>query len=107
MENNSKPSAPKEPVDPYRANRELERWLHNGINMDSMPRPDQRGASDTYERLPTAPSLPADWEDRAELIGTIIYTYVRNEEGKIIDITQRFEYADNDQVENPVLEPDK
>lgn len=61
-------------VDPYRANRELERWLRNGVPEDQY-RP--RG-------------LPADWMDRATVIGTITYNM---ETG---DVT--YEYADDEQT---------
>lgn len=50
-------------IDPFRANRELERWLFNGaVEIQFRPR-----------------GLPADWKDRATRIGTIIYDF-ENEE---------------------------
>jgi hypothetical protein len=82
---------PVNSVDPYRANRELERWLFRGVNRESMPRPDQGGTSDTYEGLPTTPQLSADWKDRTTHVGTIVYDIERDKAGKIINISQRFE----------------
>jgi len=78
------PELPKKRVDPYAATRELERWLNRGMSMDSIPRPDQRGTSDTYERLPTSPSLPANWEDNAEVVFSIIEVPIFDKDGNEI-----------------------
>ncbi|MBI5045317.1 MAG: hypothetical protein HZC02_05330 [Candidatus Levybacteria bacterium] len=60
-------------VDPYRANRELERWLFGGVNIDDQPRPDQHGTSDTYEGLYEAPQSSVS--TKGEHFMTIVYNH--------------------------------
>ena len=49
-------------VDPYRANREVERWLFGGQNIDDVIHGDV-----------TPPAPRSDWREGAEVVGTIIY----------------------------------
>lgn len=62
------------PVDPYRANRELERWLFHGG--------DQREMSEASN----GQRLPSNWNDRASVAFIINYVMTRDENGKIANI---------------------
>ncbi len=85
-------------INPYRAYRELERWLYGGVNVGDQPRPDQHGTSDTYERL-YEPPYPAIEEGEGELLWTIVYTEERDEQGNVINVKEEYIYPDRSQVE--------
>src|SRR4051812_49291095 len=68
---------PTKPLDFYALNRQFERDFLMGRSIDE-PRPDQRGTSDTYERLPSDSPLPAGWNKRGHHFMTIVYATDEN-----------------------------
>lgn len=57
-------AAPRPEVDPYRATRELERWLFSGQSVDAVIHGDV-----------TPPPVRSNWRETAEVVGTIVYNH--------------------------------
>ena len=55
---------PRKEVDPYRATRELERWLFSGQSVDAVIHGDV-----------TPPPVRGNWRETAEVVGTIVYNH--------------------------------
>lgn len=68
-------SPTRSPVDPYRAERELERWLYYG-------------EGGTH---PLRGDLPSDWQNRATLVGTMVYNFEK----------ETVEFIRKEQAESP------